>query len=103
MHSGSRLPLVVQCRLLLARYGMSLAVVFGGLVLSFQALGCNRAGAERSESENVSGVTDIAIEGTVQRANVKRLGINIAGQTYYDSGQMLRNLTFRNPGFEGGT
>ena len=103
MHSGSRLPLVVQCRVLLARYGMSLAVVFGGLVLSFQALGCNRAGAERSESENVSGVTDIAIEGTVQRANVKRLGINIAGQTYYDSGQMLRNLTFRNPGFEGGT
>jgi hypothetical protein len=32
---------------------------------------------------------------------VQRFGINLSGQTYYDSGQMLRNLIFRNPGFEG--
>ena len=37
------------------------------------------------------------------RTDVKRLGINLSGQTYYDSGQMLRNLVFRNPGFEGET
>jgi hypothetical protein len=37
------------------------------------------------------------------RTNVKRLGINLSGQDFYDSGQMLRNLTFRNPGFEGET
>jgi hypothetical protein len=28
------------------------------------------------------------------------LGINIGGQSYYDSGQISRNLTVRNPGFE---
>ena len=32
------------------------------------------------------------------RSNVKRLGVNLGGQSFYDSGQMLRNLTFRNPG-----
>jgi hypothetical protein len=32
---------------------------------------------------------------------MKRLGMNISGQSYYDSSQMLRNLVFRNPGFEG--
>ncbi len=48
-------------------------------------------------------VTDIAIADTVKQSGVKRLGMNIAGQDYYDSGQMLRNLVFRNPGFEGET
>ena len=33
--------------------------------------------------------------------DAKHLGINLSGQSFYDSGQMLRNLTFRNPGFEG--
>jgi alpha-L-arabinofuranosidase len=32
---------------------------------------------------------------------VTRLGINLGEQTYYDSGQMTRNLLYRNPGFEG--
>lgn len=44
--------------------------------------------------------TVINIGTTVKQANVKRLGINISGQDYWDSGQMLRNLTFNNPGFE---
>ena len=48
-------------------------------------------------------VTTITIGPEVLRTNVKRLGINLSGQTFYDSGQMLRNLTFRNPGFEGET
>jgi hypothetical protein len=30
-----------------------------------------------------------------------RLGMNLSGQSYYDSGIMLRDLTYRNPGFEG--
>ena len=34
---------------------------------------------------------------------VKRFGINLSGETFYDSGQMLRNLVARNPGFEGQT
>jgi hypothetical protein len=37
------------------------------------------------------------------RTDAKRFGINLSGQDFYDSGQMLRNLTFRNPGFEGET
>ena len=37
------------------------------------------------------------------RTSVERFGINLSGQTFYDSGQMLRNLVFRNPGFEGET
>jgi hypothetical protein len=47
-------------------------------------------------------VTTIAI-GPTLHTQVERLGINLSGQTYYDSGQMLRNFTYRNPGFEGGT
>ena len=52
--------------------------------------------------ESVGG-TNIAIGPAKIPVGVKRLGINLSGQTFYDSGQMLRNLTFRNPGFEGET
>ena len=45
--------------------------------------------------------TNFEIGTTVLRTPVKHLGINLAGQTFYDSGQMLRNLAFQNPGFEG--
>src|SRR5437773_69743 len=48
-----------------------------------------------------SGVTDIAIDSTVIQNGVERLGISIPAQNYWDSGQVLRNLVFRNPGFEG--
>ncbi len=50
-----------------------------------------------------TGVTDIAIGSEVLHADVQRFGINLSGQTYYDSGQMMKNLVFRNPGFEGET
>lgn len=45
--------------------------------------------------------TDFSIGDTVLHAPVKRLGIDLGGQNYYDSGQMMRDLIFRNPGFEG--
>ena len=48
-------------------------------------------------------VTDIAISSKAIRTGVKRLGINLGGENFYDSGQILRNLVARNPGFEGGT
>ncbi len=48
-------------------------------------------------------VTDIVLTDQPIRTNQHRLGINLSGQSFYDSGQLLRNLTFRNPGFEGGT
>ena len=48
-------------------------------------------------------ITTITIGPETLHTHVKRLGINLSGQSFYDSGQMLRNLTFRNPGFEGQT
>jgi hypothetical protein len=47
--------------------------------------------------------TNIAVGTTVKVSPTKRLGVNLATQNYYDSGQMLRNLLYRNPGFEGET
>lgn len=48
-------------------------------------------------------VSTIVIGDQPLRTGVQRFGINLSGQTYYDSGQMLRNLVARNPGFEGET
>ena len=58
---------------------------------------------QRPSAEPAPAITTITIGPEVLHANVKRLGINLSGQSFYDSGQMLRNLTFRNPGFEGET
>ena len=46
--------------------------------------------------------TDIQVTSTVQQSSVKRLGINLGDQSYWDSGQLLKNLVFKNPGFEAG-
>lgn len=48
-----------------------------------------------------SGPWKIVLTSRVIRSHVQRYGINLGGQTFYDSGQMMRNLVFRNPGFEG--
>ena len=45
--------------------------------------------------------TDIAIGPSILQPAVKRLGINLSFQTFYDSGQISKNLVLRNPGFEG--
>ncbi len=47
-----------------------------------------------------TGPTIINIGTTIQHEDVKRLGINVSGQLSYDSAQMLRDITFNNPGFE---
>ncbi len=54
-----------------------------------------------SQSIPQPAVTTISIGPQVLRTNVERFGINLSGQSFYDSGQMLRNLVARNPGFEG--
>lgn len=56
------------------------------------------AGALTSDAQTTA--TNIQMTSTVQQPSVKRLGINLADQTFYDSGQMLKNLIFQNPGFE---
>ncbi|MGA2049779.1 MAG: hypothetical protein ABSG96_18930 [Terracidiphilus sp.] len=48
-----------------------------------------------------AGVTHLRVTSQVILPGVTRLGINLGEQTYYDSGQMMRNLLYRNPGFEG--
>jgi len=58
---------------------------------------------QRPSTEANPAITTISIGPEVLHSDVKRLGINLSGQSFYDSGQMLRNLTFRNPGFEGET
>jgi len=45
--------------------------------------------------------TVINIATHVAVADVRRFGIGLAQHNYYDSGQMMKELLFRNPGFEG--
>ena len=60
------------------------------VLFSFSAVG-------RAQSSS----TNIQISDTVQQASVSRLGVNLSDQTFWDSGQMMKNLIFENPGFEG--
>jgi hypothetical protein len=71
--------------------------------MMLQATSCSQIAKPYPSSKANASVTDIAITGKVLRSGVQRFGINIGGDNFYDSGQMLRNLTFRNPGFEGET
>src|SRR5450432_38053 len=45
--------------------------------------------------------TNIAVGSVTLQPVVKRFGINLSFQSFYDSGQLMKNLVFRNPGFEG--
>ncbi|HEY0758916.1 MAG TPA: hypothetical protein VGD59_06640 [Acidisarcina sp.] len=47
------------------------------------------------------GATTITVDSAVKLSGAKRLGINMGAQDYYDSQQTMRNILFRNPGFEG--
>ncbi|HEY0758185.1 MAG TPA: hypothetical protein VGD59_02900 [Acidisarcina sp.] len=48
-----------------------------------------------------SAPTSISVGTNVKLTNVKRLGINLGAQAFYDSELLLRNIMVRNPGFEG--
>jgi len=54
-------------------------------------------------SLSVSGQTptNIQVASAVQQASVHRLGVNLGDNGYYDSAQIMKNLIFENPGFEG--
>lgn len=57
------------------------------------------------QAQRVSGVGDavthLRVTSQVILPGVTRLGINLGEQNFYDSGQMMKNLLYRNPGFEG--
>jgi len=65
------------------------------------SVGCQTTASSRPQRADPNRPTNITIGTRVIRSNVKRMGINLSGQTYWDSAIMLRNLSFRNPGFEG--
>jgi SAM-dependent methyltransferase len=67
-------------------------------VLSLTAAAC---GPAQPVSGAGSDVTDLRVTRQVLLPGVTRLGINLGDQNYYDSGQILKNLLYRNPGFEG--
>ncbi len=72
----------------------------------FTGAGCRTGELSASQGQaraQTAAVTRITVGPEVLHTGVKRFGINLSGQTFYDSGQMLRNLLFRNPGFEGET
>ena len=76
------------------------------LMAALLVSGCKAGDAQADKSTGNTGgngVTDIAVTNAVLHAGMKRLGMNIGGENFYDSGQMLRNLVFINPGFEGET
>lgn len=82
---------------LLLAIAATAAMAFAGV--HWHGLDVARAG--RGTHSNDGGVTRIDLTGRVLRPQVERFGINLGNQTFYDSGQMMRNLIFRNPGFEG--
>jgi hypothetical protein len=61
----------------------------------------NAANRAPSYGQIASGVTTIEVTSERIEAEGKRFGINLGEQTFYGSGQILKNLVFRNPGFEG--
>ena len=62
---------------------------------------CRMGDGEGQAREADGAPTRLELTSEVVVSAVTRLGINLGDQTFYDSGQMLRNLVFRNPGFEG--
>jgi hypothetical protein len=63
---------------------------------------CLSLAVSRQQAQGAgNGVTHLRVTGQVALPGVTRLGMNLGGQNYYDSGQMLKNLLYRNPGFEG--
>ncbi len=75
------------------------AVILFPLLLGGLAAGIRlRSGRPVGAASNV---TVLTVTNHVLLPRVTRLGINLGDQDFYDSGQMTRNLLYRNPGFEG--
>jgi hypothetical protein len=79
---------------------MDAGMVLAGLALAASVAAGPHGRMQAASGEGV-GVTHLRMTGEVILPGVTRLGINLGEQTYYDSGQMTRNLLYRNPGFEG--
>ena len=58
-------------------------------------------GAPLRAASTTGDVTYLTVTNRILLSRVTRLGINLGDQDFYDSGQMTKNLLYRNPGFEG--
>lgn len=56
-----------------------------------------------SAQTNTTTPTTITVSDTPLTTAAKRLGVNLGTQNFWDSGMIMRNLAFRNPGFEAET
>jgi len=80
---------------------MKIRTAHGRWVIAALALLCALALGFYSRAQNSPAVTHLRVTSEILMPSVTRLGINLGEQNFYDSGQMNRNLIFRNPGFEG--
>src|ERR1017187_9637877 len=84
---------------------LNLRLVFSGVVGAILGLLGAATGSPIGQAQAVAGsedgVTHLRVTSQVILPGVTRLGINLGQQDYFDSGQMMKNLLFRNPGFEG--
>ena len=76
-----------------------LKINFSHYFLSLLSIGVAFVFATSSVAQTTA--TNIQVTSAVQQSSVKRLGVNLGDQTYWDSGQLMKNLVFANPGFEG--
>ena len=53
-----------------------------------------------ASGQTASTPTVVTVTSQVQHPSVVRLGINMEDQDYWDSAQIMKDLTFQNPGFE---
>jgi hypothetical protein len=81
-----------------------LPIAFSALLAWFPVhpLGRLQPASSRPPS-GTDGITEIYIEPKILNTGLTHFGMNVGGQHYWDAGQMLKNLVFRNPGFEGET
>ena len=73
----------------------------GTMLAACAAILAAMACGSSSGTKAAGGVTRVQMTEDVIEPHVTRPGINLGEQNFYDSGQMLRNLVGRNPGFEG--
>jgi len=85
---------------LLGAIKMSYGDFSGGLPGKL-ASGMYAAEVQAKEQVSAGEITKIQIGDRVLQRGVQRMGMNLADQTFYGSGQMMKNLVGRNAGFEG--
>lgn len=86
--------------------GMIVVVLLGaGLIVARRPLAPQLAAVMATlpevKAERAVGPTVIHVGPAILHQNVRRFGMNLGGEDFYDSQQILKNLVSRNPGFEG--